>query len=610
MPFSFLKNNTALSTFINKSRPDRYEWLLVTIVTTLLAAFLYGDTLSGYWRFDDGFHLKFAAEYSPWQYFFDPIVSHMQSGANIAPWNPFFYDVNLSLFGFEPRGFYLHILILIIATSIALHALLRIWLPLHTALLGSIFFLLGKPTLHIANELMTNHYLTGMLFSLLSLNFFIHYIRQGGRAKQLASIFLYALAMSCKEVYVPLTGILLFIPVGSYKQRFFALLPFSSVIILYALWRKAVLGGWVGGYKLGGAEKSYQYIIEQLLNIPFTLFSHHWLGVISLLIMAVMLIIALRNKFLNIPLIFVSLFLIVVPLISLIVNYNIIEAGRYFFLPWLAISILIAVIFQPLKKKKHNKLYFMFKSLSVITLIISSAVAHNAEKIVFNNMILKAEEIYHFFIDTNFINKAFVIDSHTGTEEYWTFVGTSARRVSDFSQNIVSPPISLFTSGVDSINSLILLGDFAQTIDADLSKVQFHLLQAGVFKPFEIKPIIEAHLDAIEKGKNRTINVKYSYEKGALSWEIEPKNMTYSAILWHGEAGLRFQALDWEDTGSYPWDINTKAEISISVKSPTGWIAVSPAILFLPEQGEAVWEGETDTFFVTNKLKSLLQRLE
>jgi hypothetical protein len=158
-------NKSVLSKFFNKSRPDRYEWIVVTVLTTLLAVFLYRDALDGYWRFDDGFHLMFATEHKPWEYFFDYMVTRAQSGANVAPWNAYFYDINLSLFGFEPRNFYLHLLILIIATSLALYSLLRLWLPLPQTLLGVFLFLLGRPTLHMAHEIMSNHYLTGMMFS-------------------------------------------------------------------------------------------------------------------------------------------------------------------------------------------------------------------------------------------------------------------------------------------------------------------------------------------------------------------------------------------------------------------------------------------------------------
>jgi hypothetical protein len=75
------------------------------------------QALNGYWRFDDGAHLMFATEYSPSQYFFNPVVTRAFSGANITPWNVFFYDLNLSIFGFHPAGFYFHLLFLLVSNE-------------------------------------------------------------------------------------------------------------------------------------------------------------------------------------------------------------------------------------------------------------------------------------------------------------------------------------------------------------------------------------------------------------------------------------------------------------------------------------------------------------
>jgi hypothetical protein len=71
---------------------------------------LHGSALNGNWRADDGDHLAFALAHEPWEYFFVPEVNRAHHGATVTPWNVFFYDVNLGLFGFEPRGHYLHML--------------------------------------------------------------------------------------------------------------------------------------------------------------------------------------------------------------------------------------------------------------------------------------------------------------------------------------------------------------------------------------------------------------------------------------------------------------------------------------------------------------------
>lgn len=189
-----------LEAFLNKQVPDRYEWSFIVTLTIALIIFLYANSLHGYWRSDDGAHLMFATEYSPSQYFFEPAITRAQSGANVTPWNVLFYDLNLSIFGFEPSGFYFHILLLTAATTLSLYALLRLWLPIPQAALGIIIFLTGRPTYHLTQELMNSHYLTGMLFSLLSLYFFTQYLSLGSVIRVLAASLFYALAMTCKEV--------------------------------------------------------------------------------------------------------------------------------------------------------------------------------------------------------------------------------------------------------------------------------------------------------------------------------------------------------------------------------------------------------------------------
>lgn len=611
MPFSFLKNNTALSAFINKPKIDRYEWLLLSSLITLLTVFLYKDSLNGYWRFDDGFHLMFATDHTPWQYFFDPIVTRAQSGANVAPWNAFFYDVNLSLFGLEPGGFYLHLLVLIIATALALHSLLRLWLPLLPALLGVILFLLGKPTLHMANEIMSNHYLTGMLFSLLSINFFIHYIRHGGYIKLFSSLLLYALAMTCKEVYVPLIAVLFALPLGSIKQRIIALLPFGLTLIAYALWRRLVLGAWVGGYGRNTVEISYLHITKELANIPTVLLNDQGWGLVGLIVIAIMSLVALKKKVLNIPLVLMSLFIILTPLVSLILSNNISQPDRYLFLPWVAITIWVATTFQASKNSKDNPLYSSAKFLCAAVLVVSSSICQTNESKRFDISINHAEDIYRFVINKDSSKEALVLDS-AENGEYWAFVSSSARYAKSFLNNNTDLPMAIvIISKVNSINGLMLLDEIAKDKRLDLSSIQFSHYHRDSFVPFDIKPIIRTLLGTVQAGKDQTIKIKLSYKEGILSWDLYPKEMTYSAVLWPKKPSVRYYVMDMQESGSYPWPIEKRVDISLSFKDiAEGWVAVSPKMMFHPNQKAREWEGKTNVSFVLSRLNALLLRLE
>lgn len=601
MAFSKKNNNTIFTLFFNKARPDRYEWFFVTVLTSALATFLFYDALNGYWRFDDGFHLMFAVEYSPWQYFFDPAITRAQSGANVTPWNALFYDISLSIFGFNSKGFYLHSLLLIVATALALYALLRHWLLLRPALLGIILFLLGKPTLHMAHELMCGHYLTGMLFSLLSLNFFIHYIRHHHCTNLLVSLLLYILAISCKETYVPLVAVLLFIPAGCYKQRIIALLPFALIVVGYALWRYAVLGAWVGGYK-SGVEISYQFIAEQLTHIPFVLWSKQGLGLIGVISLILLSLAACKKRLFNLPLTLASIFIISVPLIPLILSTGISQPGRYLFLPWVAMCIWIAIIFQP---HKQNKVYATFKYICAIVLIISSSIGHQHEAQDLKKTITHAENIYRFTMEADFSKEGLVLNSNGTADEYWAYVSSFARHAYDLSKGSPLLPVFIITSEVHSINDLL---SSAHRQQVDIGSMQFYQYRHEVFNTVDVKLILNTFLDKLKAGKEQYFDVYFSHKKGLLSWNIQPNNLAYSVMLWPKKSYLRYREIPISGVGLYPWHTEYKTDVSLSFKSPSGWLATSSKIKIEPnQQKEAMWQGKSDAALTINLLESLLQ---
>jgi hypothetical protein len=52
-------------------QPSQYwskEDLVVGLILLVTMGILHGMALDGYWRYDDGAHLIFAINYSPWEY--------------------------------------------------------------------------------------------------------------------------------------------------------------------------------------------------------------------------------------------------------------------------------------------------------------------------------------------------------------------------------------------------------------------------------------------------------------------------------------------------------------------------------------------------------------
>lgn len=250
-----------------------YRWQRVwpVLVLLLVALALNLSLLSASWRHDDGPHLRFAALYSPLAYFFDPAVSRFQSYAHVTPWNALFYDINLALFGLNPLGHYGHLVLLLFACAVCLRYLLAPYIGAIPALVCGVCFLLVPASGVTGQMLMTGHYVTGMLFCLLALGFYLRAARSERLLFAVVAAVFYALACLCKEIYVPLPGILLFLPVAGWRLRLRLLVPVSLVAGFYLFWRWQVLGGlggYGGGVVLGPFDWRYflGYFSEALLG--------------------------------------------------------------------------------------------------------------------------------------------------------------------------------------------------------------------------------------------------------------------------------------------------------------------------------------------------------
>ena len=339
----------------------RHENSGALIVLALAALALHHGALNGFWRFDDGAHLLFAATYAPWQYFLQPSITILQSYANVAPYNAFFYDVNLALFGMVPRWHYAHQIALLGAVAFATYRLIRLWQEPLIALLAAVLFLTGLPTLYVAQQLMTGHYATGLLFTVLSLHCYTLCVRDGSLRLNLLGAAFYLLATTCKEVFVPLVLLLPFLPVGSLQIRLRAALPYVAVAVAYTAWRYAILGRLVGGYVAVDISPVEQ--IRQLLTIPLLLagwtkaddvvsFLERRSGLNLAVFAGVTLLgfLAAWRSRLSWMLIFASLALLVLPLVPLTRFPGLNAADRYLFLVWWACAALLAVFVSSFRK--------------------------------------------------------------------------------------------------------------------------------------------------------------------------------------------------------------------------------------------------------------------
>jgi len=158
------------------------------------------------------------------------------------------FDADLHAFGLRPRVFYAHQLAALAGAAAALYVALRLWLPRGAALVASLLFLCGVPTIAWSRELLVRQYAEGLILAALATRLFVLSVRRDRAAPAWGSALLYLGAMLEKEVYVPLVALLVLLPESDARRRLRRLVPHGVAVAAYVAARWAVLGTPGGGY--------------------------------------------------------------------------------------------------------------------------------------------------------------------------------------------------------------------------------------------------------------------------------------------------------------------------------------------------------------------------
>ena len=223
----------------------------LVLLAALLAAevlLLYGPIGRLWWTYDDLFHLHRLTRHSALSYYVAPSVWRELSFRMFTPLLFSSYGLDLRLFGFAPAGFYAHALLALWAAALGVSAALGRWLPRGLAAIGGALFLAGPPTVSWALPLMLRHYTEGLALASLAVWAFVGAVRGRSRRDALLSAVLYLGASLAKEVYVPLPVLLACLAEGSLSERLRALRPCGAALAAYLLWRRLLIGTFLGGY--------------------------------------------------------------------------------------------------------------------------------------------------------------------------------------------------------------------------------------------------------------------------------------------------------------------------------------------------------------------------
>ena len=224
-----------------------YQDFAFLLLLTILVVGLYHQALRGWWTHDDPFILTQSIQHYPWEFFFNPHVWQQFSNNNLTPLVSLSFDIDVALFGLNPLWFYVHQLFILWLVVIVLYFVLLLYVPSTFAAMGSALFVVGAPVTEIATQLMTRHYLEGMMLALIAMYLFVKALRTKMIVLAWISGLVYILAMSAKEVYVPLVLAVLALPENTWRIRFKYATPLLLAFIFYIPWRMWMLGEAAGG---------------------------------------------------------------------------------------------------------------------------------------------------------------------------------------------------------------------------------------------------------------------------------------------------------------------------------------------------------------------------
>lgn len=267
--------------------------------------------------------------------------------SNFTPMLGASFKIDWMLSGMNPIGYSLHSLLSLLATTVALHFFLRLYVSEKTALTGIVLFLLNPITLSVTGWFSTRHYMEGLFWSLLSLTFFVRGERKG-EVSATSGIF-YLLAALSKEVYVVLPAIAFLLSREGLLRRLRQTLPLWLGLAVYSLWRLWMMKG-LGGYP-SNQPLHFDTLIPLLLK-TIRFFSLQWFGdysIVLYLLLSLAFILSLRN--IKMLLIFLVLSIPLLPVSNIFdAHYSM---GRYFFhISVFMICVLCLLLEQPTIKKR------------------------------------------------------------------------------------------------------------------------------------------------------------------------------------------------------------------------------------------------------------------
>ncbi len=528
--------------------PVRELLLICTGFGALIAA-LYGNLLTGWWGWDDPQILKQAFQYAPWEYFLVPEVWREFQPANLNPWIILSFDLDLALFGLNPMGFYAHHLFSLWLVALGTYILLRLWLNELWSVLGVVLFVCSAPVTNMVYQLMTRHYLEGLLFSVLMSYLYVRALREERPLLAWLGGALFFLAVSAKEVYVIQVVFLLLIPERDLRRRLFMASPFFLVLGIYALWRRYMLGTWIGGYR---PSMDWSAVYHAILKIPSYIFGDSMFAAVSLLLVfALMVYITWRSRYALI-LIAGAFLLLLGPIVPVI---NISDPNRLLVFSVWALSTGVALSLGELARSSTRRLVI---SLTVLV-VIGFSIADQGWRIrpglasatdgfaAHGRFIMEADEEQVLLPSVRFGN--------------WFATGLMWLR-----ENMLKE------------KSPVMVFDEIDLPEHNTDSLRFFRYDVSCRRLEDVTDrISKTYREWKGKLRERSVSVEFDYMDGMISWQLGPYKRGVYSMITYGPSGSKMRL---PPSGIQRIEIPEPVLFRVRYDSPDGWTTYSPLLQF------------------------------
>src|SRR5215212_5891962 len=269
--------------------------LLAALVPLLAVAALYRKVTRLWWTYDDANTLHTVIDRAPADYFYRADVWPQKL---FTPLLMVWYEAMLALLGLAPAKWYVPHLFFFAASALALYCALRLYLEPLASCVGALLFVASVPVCSLITELSGIHYFQAVLFGALTVITYVKALRTNRFAWTIVSAAIYLVAMLAKEISIPLVAVLVLLPDRDLRARIRYAIPHALAVLIYFVWRYAVLGVLLGGYGWAVAPSERPALLTSLpKKVVLALAGVNvTLGVAFLCVTLIGVVLAMRNR--------------------------------------------------------------------------------------------------------------------------------------------------------------------------------------------------------------------------------------------------------------------------------------------------------------------------